>query len=29
MDGLGHWWTLQDLKQGAAILADFYAGLGN
>ena len=27
LDGLGHWWMLQDPKQGAAALNDFYASL--
>lgn len=29
LDGLGHWWMLQDPKQGAAVLNDFHASLDN
>jgi pimeloyl-ACP methyl ester carboxylesterase len=28
LDGRGHWWMLEDPQQGAAVLADFWAGLG-
>lgn len=28
LDGLGHWWMLQDPSQGAAALDAFWAGLG-
>jgi pimeloyl-ACP methyl ester carboxylesterase len=27
LEGLGHWWMLEDPKQGAAALNDFYASL--
>lgn len=29
LPGLGHWWMLQDPRQGATVLADFHAGLEN
>ncbi|HEX4821280.1 MAG TPA: alpha/beta hydrolase [Acidimicrobiales bacterium] len=28
LDGLGHWWMLQDPARGAAALTDFWAGKG-
>ncbi len=28
LEGLGHWWMLQDPAQGAAVLAKFFATLG-
>jgi pimeloyl-ACP methyl ester carboxylesterase len=28
LDGLGHWWMLQDPKRGAAMLEDFWASAG-
>ncbi|HEY2041307.1 MAG TPA: alpha/beta hydrolase [Jatrophihabitans sp.] len=28
LDGLGHWWMMQDPKRGAAALNGFYANLG-
>jgi pimeloyl-ACP methyl ester carboxylesterase len=27
LDGLGHWWMMQDPKRGAAVVRDFWAGL--
>lgn len=27
LDGLGHWWMLQDPEQSAAVLRDFWSGL--
>jgi pimeloyl-ACP methyl ester carboxylesterase len=27
LDGLGHWWMVQDPARGAAVLRDFWAGL--
>ncbi|MGH9062090.1 MAG: alpha/beta fold hydrolase, partial [Acidimicrobiales bacterium] len=27
LDGLGHWWMMQDPKRGAAVLKDFHSGL--
>jgi pimeloyl-ACP methyl ester carboxylesterase len=27
LDGLGHWWMMQDPKRGAAVMRDFWAGL--
>ena len=27
LDGLGHWWMLQDPARGAAVLTDFWASL--
>lgn len=27
LEGLGHWWMCQDPKQGAEVLANFFAGL--
>ncbi|MHA6763858.1 alpha/beta fold hydrolase [Streptacidiphilus sp. PAMC 29251] len=27
LEGLGHWWMLQDPQQGAAVLNEFHAGL--
>ena len=27
LDGLGHWWMVQDPKRGAAVLTDFWASL--
>jgi pimeloyl-ACP methyl ester carboxylesterase len=27
LDGLGHWWMMQDPKQGAAVLKDFHSSL--
>ncbi|MBB5851240.1 alpha/beta fold hydrolase [Amycolatopsis umgeniensis] len=29
LEGLGHWWMMQDPKRGAAALNDFYADLDN
>ncbi|WP_233224272.1 alpha/beta fold hydrolase [Amycolatopsis sp. BJA-103] len=29
LDGLGHWWMMQDPKRGAAALNDFYTELDN
>jgi hypothetical protein len=28
LEGLGHWWMLQDPARGAGALAAFLAGLG-
>ena len=28
LDGLGHWWMLQDPARGAAVLEEFWATLG-
>jgi pimeloyl-ACP methyl ester carboxylesterase len=28
LDGLGHWWMLQDPARGAAVLEDFWASVG-
>jgi hypothetical protein len=28
LDGLGHWWMLQDPARGAAVLEEFWASVG-